>query len=380
MGVRDKYFGMSPRIARWKIDTSFENRLSYRADSSEFWKRVYVGYYRIFDRQYYKGGLKVIDRYLDDFSDELGGRSREFVARDMIYCLHRFGLSFQDYWIYGLIDKSPESRESFVADKLRYHYCDILNAPEILGLMTDKYSCYHAYREFFKREVLGCFSKEDIQDFTEFISRHKSFIYKPLAEHSGRGIELVQSSDIKPEEFFSEALSKGAFVVEELIIQGEEAARMHKECINSFRVVTFVQGNDVNIIGITWRIGVGKSVMDNAGAGGIYACVDPETGTVMTDARNYRGDHYAVHPDSGVKISGFKLPDWDEALSFIRKMATHRPGTTLISWDIAYSTKGWCMVEANDNGDWSIIQSNRQEGRKADLYALMDKYFQQISE
>lgn len=48
----DKYFGLSPRIARWKIDTPFENWLSKEADKSEFWKRMYVAYYKIFDNEY----------------------------------------------------------------------------------------------------------------------------------------------------------------------------------------------------------------------------------------------------------------------------------------------------------------------------------------
>jgi len=56
-------------------------------------------------------------------------------------------------------------------------------------------------------------------------------------------------------------------------------------------------------------------------------------------------------------------------------MATHIEGTTLISWDIAYSNKGWLMVEANDNGDWSIIQSNQKIGKKAELYSYMDEFF-----
>lgn len=49
--MKDKYFGMSPRIAQWKIDTPFENWLSYKADKSEFWKSVYVKYYRFFDKK-----------------------------------------------------------------------------------------------------------------------------------------------------------------------------------------------------------------------------------------------------------------------------------------------------------------------------------------
>lgn len=69
------------------------------------------------------------------------------------------------------------------------------------------------------------------------------------------------------------------------------------------------------------------------------------------------------------------MPEWGEALSLIKAMATKVKGTTLIAWDIAYSDKGWLMVEANENGDWSIIQSNKQEGKKAELHSYMDRYF-----
>lgn len=33
------------------------------------------------------------------------------------------------------------------------------------------------------------------------------------------------------------------------------------------------------------------------------------------------------------------------------------------------------MIEANDNGDWSIIQSIKKIGKKEILYNYMDEYF-----
>ena len=65
MNRKDRYFGMSPRIARWKLDTPFENWLGYKADKSEFWKKLYVIYYKIFDRKYYKGGLPFIKEEIE---------------------------------------------------------------------------------------------------------------------------------------------------------------------------------------------------------------------------------------------------------------------------------------------------------------------------
>ena len=129
-------------------------------------------------------------------------------------------------------------------------------------------------------------------------------------------------------------------------------------------------------MGVALRIGVGNSIKDNAGSGGIYASVDPETGIIQSDAKNYRNQHFLFHPTTNCQIIGFQLPQWSAAKDLIRSMATHRRDTTLIAWDIAYSENGWCMVEANDNGDWSIIQSNLERGKKEELYKLMDEYFE----
>ena len=376
---KDKYFGISSRIARWKLNNPFENWLGYKADSSEFWKKMYVFYYRFFDSKYYYGGIPFIKEAINARKEEWKNYDENYIIRDMIYCLHRFGLSFQDYCIYELINKTNKCRESFVADKLRYHYCDILNGKDILGLMTDKYACYQAYKPFFKRDVVGCFSSKDYEVFKKFTLNHDEFIFKPLDEHSGRGIAKYSTKEINLDSFFYESLKKGAFVIEELITQGEELSIMHPQSVNSFRVVTFRIKNTVNILGITWRIGTGNAVMDNAGSGGIYASIEPTLGIVVTDAINYKGQHFNIHPDTSTQIVGYKLPKWNEALSLIDDMATHIDGTTLISWDIAYSDKGWMMIEANDNGDWSIIQSNKKIGKKEELYKYMDIYFKTIN-
>ena len=375
MNRKDRYFGMSPRIARWKLDTPFENWLGYKADKSEFWKKLYVIYYKIFDRKYYKGGLPFIKEEIELRRGEWGEFNESYIVRYMIYCLHRLGISFQDYCIYDLINKNYRCRNSFVTDKMRYYYCDILNDREILPLMTNKYTCYLKYQRFFKRDVLGCFSDEDFVAFEKFVTNHRDFIYKPLNEHSGHGIAKYSLDVISISSFFHEKLKQGAFVVEELITQGDEIAVVHPQSVNSFRVVTFTIDNKVYILGVTWRIGTGESIMDNAGAGGIYASIDYQLGVVESDAVDYRGKHFNIHPDTGVQIVGYKLPCWNEALLLVHDMATHLPGTTLISWDIAYSDKGWLMIEANDNGDWSIIQSIKKIGKKEILYNYMDEYF-----
>lgn len=63
--MREKYYVVAKSITRWKLDNWFENWLGYRADKSEFWKRLYVLYYRLFDSTYYKNGLPYVQKEIE---------------------------------------------------------------------------------------------------------------------------------------------------------------------------------------------------------------------------------------------------------------------------------------------------------------------------
>lgn len=370
---KDKYFGLSSRIAKWKIDNVFENWLSFKADNSEFWKRIYIFYYRIFDAKYYLGGVNMITElrrkytYLHDVPED-------YLIRDMVYCLHRFGASFEDYCIYHFIDKNTRCRSSFVTDKLRHHYADILNSAHITPLLNDKYKCYEAYKEFYGREVCACYGSNDVKNFIEFTKKHATFVMKPIADNCGHGVKFVTLKENEKVSFFNDAISHGAFIVEEPIMQGAELSVLHPESINTLRVSTFVLGNDVLINAVVLRIGAGASVVDNAGSGGMYASVDYENGIVQSNARTYLGLEYNIHPDTHVQIIGHKLPDWEQLLDTVRAIAKKQKGSNLIAWDLAWSVNGWVMVEGNAVGSWDVLQSNKQIGLKPMLFARMDKF------
>lgn len=373
--MKDRYFGISDRIARWKEPSDFEEKLGNAAEGSWKARLLYVDYYRQLNEEYYEKGKIFAHSLFTANRDESKSDNFEDTYIDMVYCLHRYGLSFQDYCIYNLQNKSEYCRKQFIADKLRYHYCDILNGKEIDALMTDKYACYLAYKPFFKRKVIPLRSSDDKISFLKFVEENDQFIFKPLTDHSGHGVTLIRTKDIDPEEWFETMVRDKPGVAEELIVQGEVLNKLNPGAVNTCRVAAFKIGLDVTIIGVTLRIGVGESIKDNAGSGGIYASVDPITGIIQSDAKNYNNQHSLYHPTTHTQIIGFQLPEWDKAKELIESIATAHEGTTLIAWDIAYSDKGWCMVEANENGDWSIIQSNLEKGKKQELYTLMDKYF-----
>lgn len=369
---RDKYLVLHKGIARWKLDNPLENWLSYQADRSECWKRIYVWYYRLFDRTYYQRGLKFIDVQLNIFAKEWKGIKRSYVVRDMVYSLHRFGADFRDYWNYDFLHMSAIGRERYVVDKLRYGYDDILSTPEIINLVSDKYQCYCRLYSFYKREALGCYKKTDISAFCNFVQKNHEFIYKPIASDCGKGVSKVCLTDSEAESFFNQNIATGPFIIEQLIEQDEAMARLHPQSINTVRVATFTFEGKVKIIATSLRIGVGNSIADNAGSGGIFTSIDPQTGIVVCKAYNYKGEKFLKQPDTGVVIPGFQIPCWNELLEIVQKVALELKDGILISWDFAFSKNGWVIVEVNTGGDWIILQSAQKEPLKYKLYDLID--------
>ena len=113
--MKERYFNVSKKIYQWKFDTPFENWLAYKADKSEFWKKLYLLYYRIKDAKYYRAGYemanKVIDKYVPYSILKIESEAqRKALLYDMIYSLHRFGASFEEYFIFEFYNKNTFGR------------------------------------------------------------------------------------------------------------------------------------------------------------------------------------------------------------------------------------------------------------------------------
>lgn len=376
----DRYFGLSKRIFPWKEVSEQETALGDVAerDSGEG-RRLYAEYYRDLNPEYYEKGKLSARKLYDEIAEDFGEISFEEAYIDMVYCLHRYGFSFNDYCVFRLFTVNEEGRKRFISDKLRYHYYDILNDSYVIEKMKNKLDCYRHYKEFYHRDVVGIKPDEDVKEFEEFVKKHDRFIYKPLKDHSGHGIRIFTRGEIGDSaEWYREMAVSHPGVAEQLLIQSPELSRLNPSSVNTCRCVTVNTGDSVEILAVTLRMGINGSVTDNAGSGGIYACVDPETGIVISTAMDYKSNQYIFHPSTGMVIPGFRLPYWDEAKRMLKSLATKHTGTNIISWDLASvkSKRGmWSLVEANGCGIMDLNQSNLKIGLKKRLYALMDRYF-----
>ena len=124
------------------------------------------------------------------------------------------------------------------------------------------------------------------------------------------------------------------------------------------------------------RVGIGSSIVDNAGSGGIIAPVDPETGIVTQQGITEHGKYYLRHPDTGVVFPGFQVPKWNEAVRFVNDLANVLgSGAGYVGWDCALTEKGWIMLEGNLYGQFGD-QYATKIGDKNELEEILGLHFE----
>ena len=207
-----------------------------------------------------------------------------------------------------------------------------------------------------------------LTDFQKFIRKNRRFIAKPLTSGCGNGVKVIDGSKFSDEKALAEALIKeyckgirGGFIVEELIKQDERMAAFHPSSVNTLRLTTARFDDRVEIIHPFMRIGRGGKVVDNGGAGGLLANINPDTGTIFV-CMDENAIEYVKHPDSRLDIIGFEIPRWEEAVALAKELATVVKGQRWTGWDLALSDKGWVMVEGNAMSQFVGWQIPTQKG------------------
>lgn len=100
--------------------------------------------------------------------------------------------------------------------------------------------------------------------------------------------------------------------------------------------------------------------------------MDTYRGIVSTEGCDEFGYRYDKHPDSGVTFQGFVLPEWEQALSICKAVALKMPDVKYISFDLAYTHKGWMVVEINPSGQY-IHQAGLLKGTRKEISELIEE-------
>lgn len=291
------------------------------------------------------------------------------IKRKMKYGQILFDISFNDFFQCRCDQLSLFEMGKIVPYKQQKNLWKQINSKEAHDLLCDKWRTYLFFNEYFKRDiVLVTKDKEDDERFDCFVSRHPRFIVKPVGLNCGKGIQIVDASC--EEHIKSQLLKQYAdgFVAEELIVQADSLSSFHPSSVNTLRINTVNYGDSIEVKWPCLRIGRCGSIVDNAGAGGVFGAIDVDTGRVVAASDEFHHS-FEMHPDTGLPLVGFVIPNWEEACDMAKKLALMIPDCRFVGWDLALTEKGWMMVEGNF-GPLLIYQIAKGKGIKKDFKTM----------
>ncbi|MCQ2294242.1 MAG: hypothetical protein MJZ67_01190 [Bacteroidales bacterium] len=279
------------------------------------------------------------------------------------------GTYYEEYDAYDFGHKTPSERREYLTDSVRNKICRKVNDPAQQAIVMDKYRTAEHLRDFYGRKFMMLQTATDRGAFLTFAQECGQVVVKPTQDCAGRGVKLVESTDIGALNALFDSLISAhrPFIVEERIVQDASMAAWNTS-VNTIRMNTFQHSGKVEHFTAFLRTGRKGSFVDNGAQGGLFASVDDVSGMIITDGYDEFGHHYAAHPDSQVPYQGVQIPRWDELKNLTTRMALQFPKMTYIGWDLALTPSGWVLVEANI-GEYIAQQITLKRGLRKEFEA-----------
>lgn len=198
----------------------------------------------------------------------------------------------------------------------------------------------------------------DRNDAIQLCSNLGEVIIKPSLTGRGIGVSkitiqngLTNLDEKSIQEVFD--VYKEDYLIEELIRQHPLMTALNPSSINTIRIVTYRNDMEIVVVYTVIRIGRKDKPIDNESAGGISTIINQD-GTLGKYAYGSPGNDNIEFTDSGVRLEGYKIPSFSNAIDIVKKAHYQLPYFKLMGWDIAIEEDGTpTMIEFNTTPDLS---------------------------
>jgi hypothetical protein len=310
----------------------------------------------------------------------------------------RYGITPVDYLHVGMVNWSPPDWSDYLKKDETYRIVEFLNDPGTREIAYDKLRFYdHCLNHGLATvPVSGVVVSEPPPVLTHLqiasgealaalLSRHHGpFFFKLVRSSYGRGaFRLERESDgfrldgrpAAAHEVLDHCLTRGrdfrGYLVQPCIEMHESLnAIMSPSGVGTMRAISSFTGDSPRFLDGSLRITVGGNIVDNfvnGKSGNLAAAIDRETGALLSSLGPYPSpwrpiSDVPVHPDTGRRIAGFTLPDWQEAKALVLRAHASLPQLKLMAWDVAFTRTGPVLVEANASFNIELLQVAFQRG------------------
>lgn len=178
------------------------------------------------------------------------------------------------------------------------------------------------------------------EDAIKLCLAEKRIIFKFTTFSSGgKNIKVYESGEVT-EDTVKKAFDyyQINFIVQDIVDQHEDLARIHRSSLNTLRVMSFFFKGEVHILSAQLRMGSGEARVDNYSSGG-YACNVNSDGRLSERAVS-KAEGWATEHPCGLKFKDIVVPNYSDVINVIKAEHPKLPHLNIIGWDFAIGKNG----------------------------------------
>ena len=285
------------------------------------------------------------------------GKSKAYIFFDMAWCVLKYQAGYVDYDAYAMYNLNAKERATIMTRGKNDELVKRLNPREYWHVFDNKNEFNDMFKDYLNRKYFMINDpKNDYDEFEKFIKNFKEVIVKPINQSCGVGVKKIKvPKNLKV--LYNKLIKDNTPLIEEIATQHQDISKLHKDSINTVRLVTIKNEYDVtSIVAAFIRIGTEHRVVDNFNNGGICCPIDIKTGKISAPAVDKDGKIYDIHPTTKIKLVGYQIPMWEEIKKFVIKASKVYPKLGYIGWDVCVGEKKPSLIEANQYPGHDLYQ------------------------
>ncbi|MEP7216131.1 MAG: sugar-transfer associated ATP-grasp domain-containing protein [Anaerolineaceae bacterium] len=315
-----------------------------------------LGYGRLYASEYY-------DFRLYDDREFPGVKKREFLGSrleakisESVNCITWDMIEEDKLMAYAVLGglSLPIPRMNAIYHRKGRRYCALptLRSPSELA----EYLRNDATYPFFGKPVRGCFGRggfavsglDRAADRLTFSNGDSASVNEFVA-----GLERLEGLD-------SAEFAQHGYILQEYLAPHPV---IQEACgnISSIRLLVLLHDEGPKVFRAVWKVPRRGNMTDNFHrgiSGNMLGWISASTGSVEHVVRGVgpRQERVVTHPDTGHRLPGLRLPDWDALVNVGLIAAASLPRLPFLHFDIAMTDRGPVVLEVNVLGSLDLVQ------------------------